>query len=1059
MLMLRRAPVAGALLKAPSVRGHASAIARRSLSTPRCFSTSPLQHLAASTSVLGAQRMRKSNAVPEVELDPSFDVLLGDMQMRSRGRSHSSRDVEEELELVSNGFGVRRQVQTEGEEPEWADRREERRSPAALMGTKKIGMVVLPEALTQGIQDAIEATEDKKHVRYAYLELIEPVKEKAPGGSRNLPQHAIARASAFLPAQYGASYNVLAELEKRVGGIKGPLLEVSGGLGPGLWASSEVFGEEALKDATLVHRTRFGLDLAQELAQNLTGEISFKRDVTSVSGPPPQVAMATFALSVLPTARGRRDLLQHLMNTGAEHIVLVDLAGEAGWTAMKQARQWLLAQSTEEDPLHITAPCPHDGACPRLHMIEPCAFSQRIQRPRFTRKTKHAKRGEEDVSYSYLIVSRGKRPEAPSGLAEGIGRFGAVGREAAARALAKATGRTEIRQVEGSESGEMEVVEIAHDVALPPVEDPAETENALKAEAYSWPRLVAPPLKRSGFVVMDACMPEEKLVRFTVAKSLGKQSYYDARKSGWGDLWPHTFKGAVERKRGIRRLTQPGVEDLAIPTEEEEKAWLEAQAEGEVNEFPVDPDMDRIIKELAKDALVEIEEHDAPATVYTATSDYVPEEQIFELPKKRKEPKTEAAKKRAAQKEKREAARERKSKLRDARTDKVELAEADRFFYRDADTATIRAFEADHPENEPVRPLDEMDPELRNMGAALGRPKRRGQGFPFNTYGRELHTSARGLHTSARALSVAPGATGSAQKSSRPKVTVSSLQAQHEAGDPITMLTAYDFPTALLSSRAGVDIVLVGDSMAQVCLGYDSTVPLTLDDVVYHTRAVARGAGSSFLLADMPFGYVAGSLEAGVNAAVRMVKDGGADGIKIEGGREIIPLVQRLAAFGVPVMPHIGLQPQRAGVTGYRAQGRTAAAALDMVKLAREMSEAGAFALLVEAVPHHVGTALASAVNIPTIGIGAGPGTSGQVLVITDVLGSLDVGPEAGGEDVPPKMAKFVRQFGEIGRASRAAVDEYVREVKARGYPAVPKETYGMPKEELEEFRRLMSEE
>jgi 3-methyl-2-oxobutanoate hydroxymethyltransferase len=766
--------------------------------------------------------------------------------------------------------------------------------------------------------------------------------------------------------------------------------------------------------------------------------------------------MATFALSVLPTARGRRDLLQHLMNTGADHIVLVDLAGEAGWTAMKQARQWILAQSTEEDPLHITAPCPHDGECPRLNMIEPCAFNQRIQRPRFTRKTKHAKRGEEDVSYSYLIVSRGERPEGPNGLAEGVGRFGAVGREAAARALAKATGRTEIREVEGSDGGEMEVVEIAHDITLPPNEDPVETEAALKAEAYSWPRLVAPPLKRSGFVVMDACMPDEKLMRFTVAKSLGKQSYYDARKSGWGDLWPHAFKGAVERKRGIRRLMEPLAADMALPIEQQDAEWLEAQAEEDEPRFAVDPDMDRIIKELAKDALVEVDADDAPATVYSSSSDYVPEAAPA---KRRKEPKTEAAKKRAEQKEKREAARERKGKLRNARADKAELAAADRFFYRDADTATVRAFEEDHPEAEPLRSRDEMEPDIQNMSSALGRQRRRGPGFPFNTYGRELHTSARGLHTSARALSVAPGATGSAQKSARAKVTVASLQAQHDASDPITMLTAYDFPTSLLCSRAGVDIILVGDSMAQVCLGYDSTIPLTLNDVVHHTRAVARGVGSSFLLADMPFGYVAGSLEAGVNAAVRMVKEGGADGIKIEGGREILPLVERLTAFGVPVMPHIGLQPQRAGVTGYRAQGRKATAAVEMVQLARDMEAAGAFALLLEAVPHHVGTALASSVSIPTIGIGAGPNTSGQVLVLTDVLGSLDVGPEEGGEDVPPKMAKFVRQFGEIGRLARAAVDEYVKEVKARSYPAVPKETYGMPKEELEEFRRLMGEE
>lgn len=794
---------------------------------------------------------------------------------------------------------------------------------------------------------------------------------------------------------------------------------------------------DALQDATLVHRTRFGLDLASNLAKNLSSDITFKRDLSSITMPTPQIAMATFALSVLPTARGRVDLLQHLLDTGAEHIVLVDLAGDAGWNAMKQARKWLLSRSTEGSPLHIAAPCPHDGVCPRFDMLEACGFSQRVQRPRFTRKTKHAKRGEEDVSYSYLIVSRGPRPTVSSEF-EGVGRWGAVGREAAARAHAKASGRTELREVEGGE-GELEVVEIAPpDLAPPAAEDEhPETEAALKAQAYGWPRLVAPPLKRSGFVVMDTCTADEKLVRFTVAKSLGKQSYYDARKSGWGDLWPHSFKGAVERKRGIRRLTEPNVEDLGLPSEDAEDDRVTSV-----------PGMEEFLASLSKeDAFVP----GGAGEVFTRTYEYAPTSEPLPTtqgkakakPELKAQP-TEAAKKRALEREKREIAMERKAKLRNSRRDKSERRK-----WRDADTATVRAFEADVDEVPAVRP-GELEDGLRDMGSAMGRGRRRGPSFPFNFGG-----SMREMHTSARACSVAPGS--SSVPTSRGKVTVTSLQAQHDARDPITMLTAYDYPTSLLCSRAGTDIVLVGDSMAQVCLGYDTTLPLTLDEVVHHTRAVARGVGSSFLLVDMPFGYVAASVEDGVQAAVRLVKEGGADGVKIEGGREILPLVRRLADFGVPVMPHIGLQPQRIGVTGYKAQGRSAAAAVDMVALAREMEAAGAFSLLVEAIPHHVGTAVAEAISIPSIGIGAGPNTSGQVLVITDVIGSLDVGPEAGAEDVVPKLPKFVRQFATVGRESRRAVDEYIAQVKARGYPAAPKETYGMPKEELEEFRRLLA--
>lgn len=302
----------------------------------------------------------------------------------------------------------------------------------------------------------------------------------------------------------------------------------------------------------------------------------------------------------------------------------------------------------------------------------------------------------------------------------------------------------------------------------------------------------------------------------------------------------------------------------------------------------------------------------------------------------------------------------------------------------------------------------------------------------------------------------------------RPKVTISHLRSLAAAKTPITVLTAYDYPTALLSESAGTDIVLIGDSLSQVALGHESTTEITLDEMIHHAKAVTRGAKTAFIIADLPFGSFEVSVQQGVKSALRMVKEGGVDGVKIEGGDEILPLVKKLVSIGIPVMPHIGLLPQRATSTsGYLVQGRSSFKATKLMETAVKMEEAGATLMLIEAVPHLLASYITAKVDIPVIGIGAGPGTNGQVLVITDVLGTYasngegeGEGQEGQGEGMKrhkPKP-KFVRWFGDAGAQSSRAVGAYLEAVRTGTFPEVGKETYGFKKEEWDGFLRAVGE-
>lgn len=279
----------------------------------------------------------------------------------------------------------------------------------------------------------------------------------------------------------------------------------------------------------------------------------------------------------------------------------------------------------------------------------------------------------------------------------------------------------------------------------------------------------------------------------------------------------------------------------------------------------------------------------------------------------------------------------------------------------------------------------------------------------------------------------------------RKKVTIQHLHHLRDIATPISMLTAYDFPTGRACEAHNVDITLVGDSLAQVCLGYDSTTRLTLDEMIHHCRAVSRGSKSPFLVADMPFGTYHASTEDAIRNAVRLVRDGRAEGVKLEGGLEIADTVRALTRIGVPVMAHVGLLPQRhAMLSGYRVQGRDAHGALSVLESALALEDAGAFAIVLEAIPAPLGTYITRRLrHAPTIGIGAGAGTNGQVLVWDDVMGTWN-----------GHKAKFVRRFGDVKDEVQKGVAGYVQAVKGRSFPS-PAESYDLPSDEWGNFLNL----
>lgn len=275
----------------------------------------------------------------------------------------------------------------------------------------------------------------------------------------------------------------------------------------------------------------------------------------------------------------------------------------------------------------------------------------------------------------------------------------------------------------------------------------------------------------------------------------------------------------------------------------------------------------------------------------------------------------------------------------------------------------------------------------------------------------------------------------------RDVVSIPGLLGMKRKGEKIGMLTAYDYPTARILDRAGADALLVGDSLGMVVLGYDSTVYVTLEDIIHHTRAVARGAERALVVSDLPFGsYEEGPAQA-LRSAVRLVKEGGCTAVKLEGGAEVAPSVRTIAEVGVPVVGHVGLTPQSsASFGGFRVRAKTADEARDLVKNARALEEAGAFMVVAEAVPAPVGELLSRSLDVPVIGIGAGAGCDGQVLVSTDMLGIQD-------ELTPRYLKRYAALSGEM----ELAVRSYLSEVKEGAFPA-EEHVYGMEKGEREKL-------
>ncbi len=279
------------------------------------------------------------------------------------------------------------------------------------------------------------------------------------------------------------------------------------------------------------------------------------------------------------------------------------------------------------------------------------------------------------------------------------------------------------------------------------------------------------------------------------------------------------------------------------------------------------------------------------------------------------------------------------------------------------------------------------------------------------------------------------------------KITVPDLlQRKHQAAGSyskikkITCLTAYDYPTARLLDETGVDVILVGDSVGMVVLGHESTLPVTIEDMLHHTRAVRRGTKRALLVADMPYGSYHTDTAESLRNAVRFVKEAGAEAVKVEGGERRLELIARLTEAEIPVMGHVGLTPQSVNALGgYRVQGKTPDAAEHLLRDARAVEAAGAFAVVLEAVPRELAAQITRDLRIPTIGIGAGPDCDGQVLVLHDILG-LTFTP----------LPKFARQYANVGQIISSAVRAYCDDVRSSGFPS-DAESYHAPQMAKEE--------
>lgn len=274
------------------------------------------------------------------------------------------------------------------------------------------------------------------------------------------------------------------------------------------------------------------------------------------------------------------------------------------------------------------------------------------------------------------------------------------------------------------------------------------------------------------------------------------------------------------------------------------------------------------------------------------------------------------------------------------------------------------------------------------------------------------------------------------------KINIHGMREKKIRGQKLTMVTAYDYTTAALVDRSPIDMILVGDSLGMVVLGYDGTVPVTMEEMIHHIRPVVRGARNTFIVGDMPFGSYNESISQAVHNANRIMKEGGADAIKLEGGISVVPVVKALVDGGIPVMGHIGLTPQTASLLGgFKVQGKDEASARRLLAEAVALEEAGAFSIVMECVPTPLAGLISEKLSIPTIGIGAGVRCDGQVLVYHDLLGLYD-----------RFLPRFVKQYAKLGPEIALALEDFTREVEGGAFPG-PEHSFSMDEGLLEKLK------
>ncbi len=277
------------------------------------------------------------------------------------------------------------------------------------------------------------------------------------------------------------------------------------------------------------------------------------------------------------------------------------------------------------------------------------------------------------------------------------------------------------------------------------------------------------------------------------------------------------------------------------------------------------------------------------------------------------------------------------------------------------------------------------------------------------------------------------------------KITVPEIKARKNSNNPITMLTAYDYPWALLIDQGGIDIILVGDSLGMVVLGYPDTVSVTMDEMIHHTKAVTRVVKNALVVGDMPFGSYNVSSDKAISNANRMVKEGRADCVKLEGGTSMAPIIEAIVNAGIPVQGHIGLTPQTASALGgFKVQGKSAEAAGILLDDAKALEAAGCFSLVLEAIPSPIARLITESISIPTIGIGAGVHCDGQVLVTHDMVGLFD-----------RFTPKFVKQYAKISSVIAQAIESYKTEVAEKKFPE-EKHSFAMSEDELEKMKEAL---